>query len=40
MESQSILGFETASKYTGEGKGGPCPYEEGSHDPPLPKTPY
>ena len=25
MESQSILGFETASKYTGEGKGGPDP---------------
>ena len=28
MESPSLPGFDTAPNYTGEGKGGPDPYEE------------
>ena len=27
-ESQSLPGFRQPLTYTGEGKGGPCPYEE------------
>ena len=28
VETQSLLGFSQPLPYTGEGKGGPCPYEE------------
>ena len=28
MVNLSLPGFERSPMYTGEGKGGPCPYEE------------